>query len=94
MSPARVTAEPVKLTSTAYLPYCNKYGRLSRMLAKYNIKSVALPYKKTASYLPPLKDAIGLKHPVFTKFHANAAQSTLDRVGGSSPYALRKMIDT
>jgi hypothetical protein len=33
------------------------------MLAKYNIKSVALPYRKIASYLPPVKDAIGLKTP-------------------------------
>ena len=31
------------------------------MLAKYNIKSVALPHRKLASYLPPVKDAIGLK---------------------------------
>jgi hypothetical protein len=30
---------------------------------KCNIKSVALPYKKIASYLPPVKDAIGLKTP-------------------------------
>jgi hypothetical protein len=59
MRPARVTPEPVKPTSTAYLPYCNKYGCLSRMLAKYNIKSVALPYKKRASYLPLVRDAIG-----------------------------------
>jgi hypothetical protein len=33
------------------------------MLAKYNIKSVGLPYRKIASYLPPIKDAIGLKTP-------------------------------
>jgi hypothetical protein len=33
------------------------------MLAKYNIKSVALPYRKIASYLPPVMDVIGLKTP-------------------------------
>ena len=33
------------------------------MLAKYNIKSVAIPHRKIASYLPPVKDAIGLKTP-------------------------------
>ena len=32
------------------------------MLAKH-IKSVALAYRKIASYLPPVKDAIGLKTP-------------------------------
>jgi hypothetical protein len=52
-----------KPTTTAYLPYINTYGRLSRMLAKCNIKSVALPHRKIASYLPPVKDAIGLKTP-------------------------------
>jgi hypothetical protein len=63
MKPARQTSEPEKKpTSTAYLPYINNtYGRLSRMLTKYNIKNVALPYKKIANYLPPVKDAIGLK---------------------------------
>jgi hypothetical protein len=45
-------------------PYINNtYGRLSTMLAKYNIKSVALSYRKIASYLPPVKDVIGLKTP-------------------------------
>jgi hypothetical protein len=63
--PARQTIEPdQKPTTTADLPYINNtFGRLSRMLAKYNIKSVALPHWKIASYLPPVKDAIGLKTP-------------------------------
>jgi len=33
------------------------------MLAKHNIQIVALPYRKIASYLPSVKDAIGLKTP-------------------------------
>jgi hypothetical protein len=43
MNPARQTSETEeKPTSMANLPYIhNTYGRLSRMLAKYNIKSVA-----------------------------------------------------
>ena len=65
MKPIRQTPEPEnKPTSTAYIPYINNtYGRLSRMLAKYNIKSVTLPHRKITSYLPPVKDAIGLKTP-------------------------------
>jgi len=31
------------------------------MLAKHNIKTVALPPRKTFSYLPPVKDALGLR---------------------------------
>jgi hypothetical protein len=65
IKPARQTSKPdEKPTTTAYLPYINNtYGRLSRMLAKYNIKSVALPHRKIASDLSPVKDTIGLKTP-------------------------------
>ena len=64
MKPATRTSEPKdKPKSTAYIPYPNTYGRLSRILAKHNIRSVATPSRKIASYLPPVKDAIGLKTP-------------------------------
>jgi hypothetical protein len=33
------------------------------MLAKHNIKSVALPPRKIFSYLPPVKDALGIRTP-------------------------------
>ena len=33
------------------------------MLAKYNIKSIAIPPKKISSYMPPTKDAPGLRTP-------------------------------
>jgi hypothetical protein len=33
------------------------------MLAKHNIKSVALPPRKIFNYLPPVKDALGLRTP-------------------------------
>jgi hypothetical protein len=39
------------------------YSRLSRMLAKHNIKSVALPPRKIFNYSPPVKDALGLRTP-------------------------------
>jgi hypothetical protein len=65
MKPSRRIPVPEnKPTATALIPYTNNtYGRLSRLLAKYNIKSVAIPHRKIASYLPPVKDAIGLKTP-------------------------------
>ena len=89
MKPARHIPEPEnKPTFTAYIPYINNaYGCLSRMLAKYNIKSVALPHRKIASYLPPVKDAIGLKHQEYTGSHASAVLSTSDRVVGQLTYA-------
>jgi hypothetical protein len=33
------------------------------MLAKHNIKIVALPPSKIYSYIPPVKDAVGLRTP-------------------------------
>jgi hypothetical protein len=65
VEPATQTAKiNDKPTSIAYLPYTQTtYGRLSRMLAKHNIKSVTLPPRKIVSYLPPLKDSLGLKTP-------------------------------
>ena len=33
------------------------------MLAKYNIQSVAIPPRKISSYMPPTKDAPGLRTP-------------------------------
>ena len=33
------------------------------MLAKYNIKSIAIPPRKISSYMPPTKDAPGLRTP-------------------------------
>jgi hypothetical protein len=53
-----------KPTSNAYILYTQTtYGELSIMLAKHNIKIVALPPRKIFSYLPPVKDALGLRTP-------------------------------
>jgi hypothetical protein len=63
MKQATETAKTdVKPILTAYIPYTQTtYGRLSRMLTKHNIKSVALPPRKIFNYLPPVKDALGLR---------------------------------
>ena len=58
------TNKPNQATSPAYIPYTQKtFGRLSRMLAKHNIKSVTLPPRKISTYFPPVKDAWGLRTP-------------------------------
>jgi hypothetical protein len=60
----RATKPKEKFTATAYIPYTTTtYNRLNRMLAKLNINSVALPPRKISSYLPPVKDELGLKTP-------------------------------
>jgi hypothetical protein len=63
MKPATWTAKTDdKPTSTAYILYIQTFGHLSRMLAKH-IKKVALPPRKIFSYLPPVKDTLGLRTP-------------------------------
>jgi hypothetical protein len=64
MKPATQTRkDQEKPTSTVYVPYKQTtYGRLSRMLAKYNIKSIAFP-PKISCYLPPYKEQLGLRTP-------------------------------
>jgi len=60
----RTTKTDDKPTSTAYILYTQTtFGQQSRMLAKHNIKSVALPPRKIISHLPPVKDALGLRTP-------------------------------
>jgi len=84
-----------KPTDTAYLPYTRTtYGRLSRMLAKYNIKSVAIPPKKISNYMPSYKAAPGLRTPGIYKIPVNAARCTSDRADGPSRSALKNMKDT
>jgi len=73
-----------KPTSTEYLPYTQTtYGRISRMLAKYNIKSVAIPPKKISSYVPPTKDAPGLRTPGIYKIPCECGKVYIGRSGRS-----------
>jgi hypothetical protein len=73
-----------KPTSTAYLPYTQTtYGRLSRMLARYNIKSVALLPKKISSYMPPTKDTTGLRTPGFYKIPCECGKVYIGQSGRS-----------
>ena len=58
--------------------------RISRMLARYNIKSVAIPPREISSYMPPTKDALGLRTPGIYRSSVNAARCTSDRADGPS----------
>jgi hypothetical protein len=62
--PTKTDKTKDKPTLMAYIPYMQAtYGRLSRMLTKLNIKCIPLPPKKISNYLPPVKDAVGIKTP-------------------------------
>jgi hypothetical protein len=60
-----LTSKPKdKPTSVAVLPYVQTtYGRLSRMLARHNIKSVGLQPRKISGFVRPVKDDLGLRTP-------------------------------
>ena len=65
----------------AYLPYSQTtFG----LLANYNIKSVALPPKKIGHFMPPVKEALGLRIPGYTVSPVSAERSTWDRAAGPS----------
>jgi hypothetical protein len=50
--------------SVAFLPFVGTvFNRISRVLARHNIKSVGLPHMKLSSLLRPVKDYLGLRTP-------------------------------
>jgi len=78
-------------TSTAYLPYTQTtYGRISRMLAKYNIKSVAIAPKKISSYMPPTKDAPGLKTPAIYEIPCECGKVYIGQSGRSVQFRIKE----
>jgi hypothetical protein len=53
-----------KLHSVAFLPFVGTvFNRISRVLARHNIKSVSLPHMKLSSLLCPVKNHLGLRTP-------------------------------
>jgi len=53
------------------------------MLAKYNIKSVAIPPKKISSYIPPTKDAPGSRTPGIYKIPCECGKVYIGQSGRS-----------
>jgi len=73
-----------KPMSTAYHPYTQiTYGRMSRILTKYNIKGIAIPPKKISSYMPPTKDAPGLRTPGIYKIPCEWGKVCIGQSGRS-----------
>jgi len=85
MKPATRTIKTEdKPISTAYLPHTQTtYGRISRMLAKYNIKSIVIPPRKISSYMPPTKDAPGLRTPGIYKVPCECGKVYIGQRGRS-----------
>jgi hypothetical protein len=63
------------------------------MLAKHNIKRVAIPHRKISNYLPQVKDAIGLKTPGIYKILYECGKVFIGQSDRPSTYALKNMTD-
>jgi hypothetical protein len=57
------------------------YGRLSRMQATHNIKSVGLPPRKISSLLRPVKDNLGLRTPGVYSIPCECGQVYIGQTG-------------
>jgi hypothetical protein len=92
MEPATRTAKTNnKPTSTAYIPYTQTtYGRLSRMLAKHNIKSVTPSPRNIFNYFPPVKDSLGLKTTGVYSIPRECGRVYIGQSGRSIPLRIKE----
>jgi len=80
-----------KPISTAYLPYTQTtYGKLSRMMPKYNIKSVAIPPRKIANDMTPTKDAPGLRTPGIYNIPCECGKVYIGQIGRSIQLSIKE----
>ena len=68
------------------------YGRLSRMLAKHNIKSLSLPPRKIYIYLSPVKDALGIRTPGVYRIPCECGQVYIGQGCRSIPIRIKEHI--
>ena len=74
-------------------PKQHMVGRLSRMLAKHNIKSVALPPRKYSTTFHQLRMHWDYVHRAFTASLVNAAGFILDKAVDPSNSESKSIID-
>jgi hypothetical protein len=66
--------------SVAFLRFVGTlFNRISRVLARHNIKSVGLPHMKLSSLFSPVIDYLGLRTPGVSGSSLSAAESALGR---------------
>jgi hypothetical protein len=74
-----------KPTSIAMLPYQQTIpNKISRLLAKYNIKTIHVPRNKNIHMLRPLKDDLGLKVPDMYRIPCECSEVYVGRTGSST----------
>ena len=63
------------------------------MLAKYKIKSIAIPPRKVSNYIPPTKDPTGLRTPGIYKIPCECGKVYIGQSGRSVQPALKNTTD-
>jgi hypothetical protein len=77
--------------SLAFLSFVGTaFNRLSRVLARHNIKSVGLPYIKLSSLLRPVKDHLGLRTPGVYRIPCECASVYIGQTGRSVDIRLKE----
>jgi hypothetical protein len=63
------------------------------MLTKLNVKSIPLPPKKISNYLPPVKNAVGLKTPGIYSITCECGKVYIGQTGGLYKSGLKNTKD-
>jgi hypothetical protein len=73
-----------KPDSVAFLPFVGTvFNRISRVLARHNIKSVGLPHMKSSRLLRPVKDPQGLRTPGVYRIPCECGRVYIGQTGRS-----------
>jgi hypothetical protein len=76
--------------SVAFLPFVETvFNRISRVLARHNIKSVCLPHMKLSSLLRPVKDHLRLKTPGVYRIPCECGRVYIGHTGRSVDIRLK-----
>jgi hypothetical protein len=73
-----------------FCPVRSIFNRISRVLARHNIKCVGLPPRKISSFLRPVTDDLGLKTPGVYSIPCECGQIYIGQTGRSVDTRLKK----
>jgi hypothetical protein len=76
-----------KAHSVAFLPFVGTvFNRISRVLARHNIKSVGLPHMKLSNLQCPVKDHVGLRTPGVYRIPCECGRIYIGQTGRAVPW--------
>jgi hypothetical protein len=80
-----------KFHSVAFLPFVGTvFNRISRVLARHNVRSVGLPRMELSSLLRPVKDHLGLRTPGIYRIPCECGRVYIGQTGRSVDIRLKE----